>query len=307
MGQRRGVLCLFVALVAVGACHGATTDDGSSVQLQDNAITVGSFDFAESKVLAEIYSQAMEAKGFHVKRAFDLGPREFVAPALDAGLVEFVPEYAGTALQFDTLGSRKSDAQIHTTHDALAHALSSKDITVLDSAPAQDANTFVVSRALAQRYDLHRLSDLSAVASHLTIGGPPECERRALCLAGLEHIYGLKFKEFVPLDAAGPLTHAALADGVVDVALLFTTDPALSSSDLVVLADDRALQPAENVTPLVRTSVIEQEGPGLARVINAVSQRLTTDALQALNAQVADHEGAGRTVAAHWLKAEGLT
>ena len=145
MGQRRGVLCLFVALVAVGACHGAATDAGSSVHLRDNAITVGSFDFAESELLAEIYSQAMEAKGFHVKRAFDLGPREFVAPALDAGLVEFVPEYAGTALQFATLGSRKSDAQIHTTHDALAHALSSEDITVLDSAPAQDANAFVVT------------------------------------------------------------------------------------------------------------------------------------------------------------------
>ena len=105
----------------------------------------------------------------------------------------------------------------------------------------------------------------------LTIGGPPECERRALCLAGLEHIYGLKFKEFVPLDAGGPLTHAALADGVVDVALLFTTDPALASSDLVVLADDRALQPAENVTPLVRTRRVERAGPALAAAVDAVS------------------------------------
>ena len=95
-----------------------------------------------------------------------------------------------------------------------------------------------------------------------------------MCLAGLEHIYGLKFKEFVPLDAAGPLTHAALADGVVDVALLFTTDPALASSDLVVLADDRALQPAENVTPLVRTRALTRNGHDLMAAVGAVS---TTD------------------------------
>jgi osmoprotectant transport system substrate-binding protein len=308
MGRTRVIHVLVVAVLVAtfGACRSGSAPDRRPVALSDDTITVGSFEFAESELLAEIYSQAMEAKGFHVRRAFGLGPREFVAPAFEAGLVEFIPEYAGTALQFATLGRSRADAQIATTHDALTQELASHDVTVLASAPAQDANAFVVDRELAATYDLHRISDLSTFASGLTIGGPPECERRPLCLAGLEHTYGLTFKEFVPLDAAGPLTHAALADGVVDVALLFTTDPALAGSDLVALDDDRGLQPAENVTPLVRTGVSDRAGPALARAVDAVSEQLTTDALRTLNAQQGDTPGKRAAIAAHWLEAAGL-
>jgi osmoprotectant transport system substrate-binding protein len=298
---------LAALLVAtLGACSSGGAPDRSPVALRDDTITVGSFDFAESELLAEIYSQAMEAQGFPVRRAFGLGAREFVAPAFEAGLVEFIPEYAGTALQFATLGRSRVDAQIATTHDALTKVLASHDVTVLASAPAQDANAFVVDRELAATYDLHRISDLTRFASGLTIGGPPECERRPLCLVGLAQTYGLTFKEFVPLDAAGPLTHAALADGVVDVALLFTTDPALAGADLVALNDDRGLQPAENVTPLVRTGVLQRSGPALARAVDAVSERLTTEALRSLNAQQGDTPGERAAIAAHWLDAAGL-
>jgi osmoprotectant transport system substrate-binding protein len=273
--------------------------------LGDDAITVGSFDFAESEVLAEIYGQALENGGFHVRRAFHLGPREFVAPALMRGLLELVPEYAGTALQFASLGRQSSTADVRATRDDLVQTLANHHVTALEPSPAQDANTFVVTRATAARYGLRTLSDVAKIAPELTFGGPPECPSRPQCLAGLERVYKLKFKEFVRLDAGGPVTRQALKDGYVDVALLFTTDPAIERGGLVELTDDRGLQPAENVIPLVRTEIVEQFGPEMVKLIDAVSARLTTAVLGDLNAEVAG----GKTeaaVAAGWLKVEDL-
>ena len=137
-------------------------------------------------MLAEIYSQALERGGYHVRRAFDLGPREFVAPALARGLVEFVPEYAGTALQFSSLGTRSATGNVRATAESLDRALEKHHVTALAPAPAQDANAFVVTRRTAVREHLRRLSDLAAVAPQLTFGGPPECPSRPQCLAGLE-------------------------------------------------------------------------------------------------------------------------
>src|SRR4051812_24632535 len=144
-------------LATLAGCSSSTRGTATSSALRDNAITVGSFDFAESDVLAEIYSQALEGGGYRVKRAFDLGPREFVAPALARGLVELVPEYAGTALEFASLGSRRSTADITTTKARLVQALQARGVTALTPAPAQDANTFVVTRATASRDGLRTL------------------------------------------------------------------------------------------------------------------------------------------------------
>ena len=267
-------------------------------------LTVGSFDFAESRLLAEIYSQALEANGFRVDRAFDLGSREFVIPALAAGLIDFVPEYAGTALQFASLGATAPQATVGATHDALVGAVDRREIAVLEPAPAQNVNALVVTRETAQRYALHDVSDLEGFAPRFVLGGPPECPTRPFCLVGLEQTYGLSFKEFVPLDAGGPLTRSALDHGVIDVAVLFSTDPAID--DLVELADDRGLQPAENVTPLVRRSVVARSGAPLVEVVNAVSDRLTTQSLRALNGALAADASTLTGVAARWLKSQGI-
>ena len=130
-------------------------------------------------------------------------------------------------------------------------------------APAQDANAIVVTAATAARYGLRSIADLARVAPRLVFGGPPECPERAYCLPGLKRAYGLRFKAFIPLDAGGPLTLQALEAGNIGVALLFTTDPDIPARHLVVLADDRGLQPAENITPLVRRDVIVRYGPNL--------------------------------------------
>ena len=182
-----------------------------------------------------------------------------------------------------------------------------RSITALDAAPAQNANTFVVTEDTARRYGLTTLSDLAAVAPELILGGPPECATRPLCQVGLRDVYGLEFADFVALEAGGPVTHQALGDGYVDVALLFSTDPELV--DYVELTDDRHLQPAENITPLVHAAVVERWGDDVVAAINAVSDELDTDSLRQLNTVDAATPGADdvAAIAADWLRAEGLT
>jgi len=306
-GKRRALAVLATAgFVALAGCRSAPTPQRSSANvLHDNAITVGSFDFAESDLLGEIYSEALEARGYHVQRAFHLGPRELVAPALARGLLELVPEYAGTALQFTSLGTRVATADVSATRDALIEALAPEHITALAPAAAQDANTFVVTRRTADREGLRTLSDLARVAPKLSFGGPPECPERDQCLRGLQRVYGARFKEFVRLDAGGPVTRQALNDGYIDAALLFTTDPEIAHDHLVELVDDRGLERAENVIPLVREELISRFGPTLVHTVDAVSARLTTAVLTNLNARVANGD-LPAVVAANWLKGEEL-
>ena len=284
------------------ACAGDSPPEPQS--RRDDAITVGSFDFTESILLAQVYGQVLEGRGFPVRWALGLGPRELVDPALQLHLVEFVPEYSGSALDF-LPRARRATSDPDVTHARLATSFAKRGLWVLSPAEAQDRNAFAVSRATARRYHLRTLSDLAPVASRLVFGGPPECPARALCLAGLERRYRLEFRRFVPLDAGGPLTHSALAGGIVDVALVFSTDPAVATGRYVLLRDDRGLEPAENVTPVVTRELILRHGDSLVRAVDAVSARLDTAALVSLNRAVA--EGASvRTVAARWIRREGL-
>jgi osmoprotectant transport system substrate-binding protein len=306
MGRsRRIVPVVIVVLVTLAACSSGPASD--TVDRNDpDTVTVASFNFSESELLAEIYSQTLEAGGYPVTRAFDLGPRELVVPGLVRGLVDFVPEYAGTALQFLSAGRADAPTDSEATHAALRHALSDLPVRALAPAPAQDANTFVVARDTAARHGLQSLSDLAEVSRSLVFGGPPECPSRPLCLEGLDRVYGISFGDVAALDAGGPLTHQALDGGGIDVALLFTTDPALDRADLVELADDRHLQPPENVTPLVHDDVVATWGHDLVERIDETSARLTTTVLRQLNEQVASGRDEIATVAAQWLEAEGL-
>jgi osmoprotectant transport system substrate-binding protein len=275
------------------------------VTLRDDTVTVASFDFAESELLAELYSQALEAHDYRIRRTFELGPRELVYPALAGGLVELVPEYAGSALGFVDPDDGAAASGRRATNDALRAALEGTNVAVLEPSPAEDANAFVVTAGTAERDDLRALSDLTAVAPTLSFGGPPECESRPYCLAGLERVYGTSFDLVLALDAGGPVTHQAIENGDVDVALLFTTDPALTTGDLVELEDDRGLQPSENVTPLVRDELVDRFGTDLVVRLDAVSAALDTAQLRALNRRVADGEDVP-SVAASWLRQQGL-
>lgn len=191
------------------------------------------------------------------------------------------------------------------SHRDLVDELRDTPIVALSPARAQDANALVVTSATARRYDLHTVSDLARVASGFVFGGPPECPYRPLCLPGYEQIYDLRFGTFVPLDVGGPLTVQALVSNEIDVGLLFTSDPAIGEPDLVALLDDHGLQPAENVTPLIRSETLERFGTPLRQAIDAVSARLTTDTLVTLNRRLLAGASASR-VAGEWLAQEGL-
>ncbi|HZB70608.1 MAG TPA: ABC transporter substrate-binding protein [Acidimicrobiales bacterium] len=291
-------------MAGLAACGSSSEPEPARTALGDDTITVASFDFPESELLAEVYGQALSGGGYDVESMHRVGPRELVGPALARGLVEVVPEYAGTAVEFLGLGAVDGSADPTDNHDALERALAGRDLVALAPAGAEDRNTLVVTEETAARLGLRDVSDLAAAAPRLRFGGPPECPTRPLCLPGLEETYGLRFREFVPLDSGGPLTVEALQADLVDVALLFTTDPAIGSG-LVALDDDRGLQPAENVTPIVHREVLRRWGRGPADRIDGVSGRLTTEVLRDLNAEVA---GGRRPadVAGAWLEREGL-
>ena len=300
----RGFALALALILSVPACGPDVPPTTSA--LNDGAITVASFEFPESVVLGEIYAQALEAEGFNVRRQLGIGPRELVEPSLERGLVELVPEYAGSALEFLASGENIATSDEELTHARLVDAFAERGVDVLAPAPAQNQNGFAVAHKTAERHGLEAISDLTAIDEDLTFGGPPECPERPLCLDGLENTYGLEFDRVVTLDAGGPLTVSALRAGTVDVALLFTTDAAIQENDFVLLGDDRGLQPAENVTPVVRDEVIERHGDRFVGVVDAVSRLITTAELRALNASVALEGASPERVAAAWLAEHGL-
>jgi osmoprotectant transport system substrate-binding protein len=306
---RLALACVLVFSLAACISIGGPEGQGPrnpSLAAGDGAITIASFDFPESRLLSEIYAQALESNGFRVKRAFGLGPRELVQPALENGLVEFVPEYLGTALQFVRRGTVGVSADTGAEHRALVDAVASRGIAVLASSPAQDANALAVTARTAAMYHLKTISDLEPVAKQLVLGGPPECPSRPLCLPGLEMTYGLSFERFEPLDAGGPITVAELASGLIDVAVLFTTDWQIQAKGFVVLDDDMGMQPAENVTPVVREDVLATYGSRFSGVVDSVSAKLTTSGLAELNGMVSRNAGTLEAIAAGWLRSKGL-
>lgn len=289
-------LLIALSVLLAVACDSTSTPTSPS---EDDTITIGSFDFAESELLAELYALALERAGFDVHLDLAVGPREVAEPALQRGLIELLPEYAGSALNYVT-GEEAATADPSATHAALVDAMEPQGIVVLAASSAQDKNGFAVTDEIAQRLELQQLSDLAPFADGMRFGGPPECPERPLCLAGLRELYGLEFAGFVTLDASGPLTKAGLTSGEVEVALVFTTSPALLDARLVLLSDDLGLQPAENVTPVVRAATVERFGPELAEAVDAVSLRLTTEELRNMNGEL-ERGRPAREVAAEWL------
>jgi osmoprotectant transport system substrate-binding protein len=267
-------------------------------------IQLASFDFPESEILGELYGQALRQHGFPVEQVVQLGSREVVGPALEQGKVDMAPEYLGSALNFLNDRDRIATADPALTHARLEQAFAPRGVSVLAFAPAQDRNGFVVTGDLARRHGLEKLSDLAPLASQLTFGGPPECPQRPLCLQGLQDLYELRFARFEAMPSRA-VTAGELDTGEIDVGMIETTDPHLIGTDLVQLEDDRRLQPAENVVPVLRREVLDAYGPALVRLCNAVSAQLTTTELTRLNLQVADGQPAAEAASA-WLRAHTI-
>jgi osmoprotectant transport system substrate-binding protein len=301
-------LAVVLALVLSGCTEPGEPSPTSTVPADEpeQGIVVGSFDFPESILLAHVYAGALAGRGFPVRLQAGLGTREVVMPALLGGLVHLVPEYAGSALGFLSLGEESGTSDVAATHAALARRARERGLVVARPAPAQDTNAVVVTRRTAQRHSLRSIADLVTVDQDLVFGGPPECPQRQYCLRGLARTYGLRFGTFVPTDTGGPLTRQALRSGQIDVGLLFTTDANLTSPELVVLSDDRGLQPAENVTPLLRAQVVTRFGRDVLATLDEVSARLTTEVLRSLNGAVEVDGPSPQDVAEDWLRTHGI-
>lgn len=268
-------------------------------------VRIGSTNFGEQILLGELYGQILEANGYRVERRFNLGNREIVYPAFESGQIDMYPEYLATLLAFVTKSTDKASDPA-AAHRQLLEAFRGKGLSVLDYAQAVDTNAFVVLKETAEKHKLTKMSDLTPVASQLVLGAPPECPQRPFCLPGLEKTYNLKFKDFKPLDAGGPLTVAALEGKQIDVALLFSTDAVISAKGFVLLQDDKGLQAADNVAPVVREDLLNRAPSDFRQLINGVSAKLTTANLTDMNKQVGLDRKEPKDVAAAFLRAEGL-
>jgi osmoprotectant transport system substrate-binding protein len=295
------MLAVAVALCASGPGSAAGSGPGALP-----AVRIGSTNFTEQLILAELYGQVLEAHGYTVERRFNLGNREIVAPALESGQIDMVPEYLATYLAYLTKDKSQASADPAATRRNLQEALTPRHLTVLAYAPAVDTNGFVMTRGTSGKYHATRLSDLAPVAGQLVLGGPPECPDRPFCIPGLRQVYGITFKDFKALDAGGPLTVAALEGKQVDVALLFTTDAVIAAKGLVLLQDDRKLQLADNIVPVVRDDLLAKAPADFRSLLDGVSAKITTEEITTLNRRVGLDKADPRAVAGAWLKKKGL-
>lgn len=288
-------------LVLVSAC----TPGGGSKP----TIKIGSDGFYESKLMAEIYAQVLEADGYTVERSLGLGPRKVTSPAIESGQIDLKPEYIGSGLGF--YDETKTTGDPDANKAALQAILDGKGggITVLGYTPGQDTNAFVVRQETADQYGLSKMSDLAAVASDLVWGLPPECATNPLCGGALKDAYGVdiatvEVKELAACDA--PIAEA-LDGKAVDIAELCSTQPAIAQFGFVVLEDDKRTQPAENIAPIVRNDFLAKtDKTAFAKLLDGVSVKMTTEELTRLGVEVAVNNRDVAEVATEWLKANGF-
>ncbi len=298
------VVCTALLTLLAAGCGSSNPLGGGEISGDLKTITVGSADFTESKIIAEIYAQALEANGFSVKRQFGIGSRETYIPAVQDHSIDLIPEYTGNLLQYF------DEEATATTSDAVLLALLQAlpgDLSILYPSPAEDKDTLAVSQETAQRWNLTSIADLAARSPEVKVGGPSEFQTRVTGLVGLKEKYGLDISpaNFIAIsDGGGPATVQALTGGTVTAANIFSTSPAIEKSNLVVLEDPESVFLAANVVPLVASQKMSTD---LKRVLDAVSAALTTEALIELNTSVEGNEGVDPDEAAEsWIAEHGF-
>jgi osmoprotectant transport system substrate-binding protein len=272
------------------------------------AIKIGSDNFYESKLVAEIYAQSLEAQGYTVERKFGLGSRQERIPTMDSGQVDLVPEYVGSGLGFYDKTKISGDGQKNA--DALQAALNSanKNITVLAIAPGTDTNAFAVRPDTASSLSLSKMSDLAAHQDELKWGLPSDCDTNPLCAGALKD-YGINYppKQRTALGACDVPMAQALQGKAIDVAEFCSTQPAIAQFGFVVLQDDKQTQPAENMAPLVRNDYLAKvDKDAFSKILNDVSAKITTDELTKMGVEVAVNQKDVAEVAKAFLQAQGL-
>ncbi|HEX5591915.1 MAG TPA: glycine betaine ABC transporter substrate-binding protein [Solirubrobacterales bacterium] len=283
---------------------------GSAIQSNpDNGkvtLTIGSKNFPEQEILGEIYAQALTAAGYKVKSALNLGSETVALKAVKTGQISGYPEYASTALtSFFGLEPEEVPSEATEAWKKANEEFEKEGLEAFEPTPFASANAVGTTTETAKQYGLKTVSDLEGVSEKLSLYGSPECRQRIDCLAGLEKLYGLKFKSFTPVDIA--LRYNVLEKGQADLSILFTTDPQLSaeSDKYVILEDDKEVFPAGNVIFVTKKSVAEEAGPDYEKTILQVQEGLDLKVVQELDARVELEKETPKQAATAYLESAG--
>jgi osmoprotectant transport system substrate-binding protein len=287
------------------------SDSGGGGKIQrdeanaDVQLTIGSKNFTEQKVLGEIYAQGLEAAGFKVSKDLNLGDEKTALAAVKSGEISGYPEYTGTALL--SFFGKKADELPKDEMEAYEEArkgFEAEGLVALPPTPFTSSNEVAVTQETADKLGLKTISDLEGKSQDLVLYGSPECRQRLDCLLGLEQVYGLKFKKFVPV--AIDQRHEVLSSGRADVSIVFTTDPQIQREQEVLLEDDKGMFPPYNSTLVLRKDVADKGGESLTKTVKLIQDQLTDENMQELNARVDLDKKDPATVAEEYLNETGL-
>ena len=283
-----------IAALALTACSSGgdplTGDGESSAAPASDTIVIGSQAYYSNEIIATIYSQALQAAGFKVDEQFNIGQRDAYMPDVESGAIDLFPEYTGNLLEY--LDDNSTATSPDDVYAALKEALP-KGLTALDYADASDQDTYTVLKSFAEENDLTSIADLAKVSSKVTIGAAPEFEQRPYGPAKAKEVYGVD----LAFSATGPTTLESLLAGEIQVADIYSADPAFQTEDIVALEDPKNIILASNVVPIVSSDVADE----VADVINAISAKLTAEELVALNVQSTVDQKSPADIAKKWL------
>ncbi|WP_114907697.1 ABC transporter substrate-binding protein [Ornithinimicrobium murale] len=292
--HRTTALVALAAALTLSACGGGGdplaedegSQEGDSTGDGGQSLVIGSANFPENVLLAEIYAAALGDAGVEVSTNLNIGNREAYMAGLEDGSIDLIPEYTGNLTLYlnEAAEATESDAVYAELQEALPD-----NLTVLEMAEAEDKDSVVVTAETAEEFDLASIADLAPHAPNMVLGGPPEWRDRFTGVPGLQEVYGLEFSEFKPLDAGSTLTVQALLNGQIDAGNIFSTDPAIVENDFVALEDPESLFAAQNVVPLIATDAVT---PEVEEALNTVSAGLTTENLTEMMVQVQDSDPA---------------
>ena len=302
-------LGLTITTLALAACGGGSANplgssappSGSASSGGSGSIVVGSANFTESQILAQVYAQALKAKGLDASTSAPISSREVYIKALQDKSIQIVPEYTGNLLLFVDKSATATTAD--ELAKALPDALKPDDLQIGTISAAADQDVYVVTKEFSQKNNLTSLADLKNFSADMVLGGPPELEQRPYGPEGLKGVYGASLKQFKSYGSPAVKTKD-LIDGKIQLGEYFTTESAIADNGFVPLADPQSMILPQNVVPLMRSDVASN--PQVTAALDPVQAALTTEELTALNKKVDVDRDDASQVAADWLKSKGL-
>jgi osmoprotectant transport system substrate-binding protein len=301
--RSRAAKAAFAVSLGVAIVLGGLAGTARPATKSGPTIVIGTKNFGEEYILGELYKQALQAKGFSVTNKGSLGATEVIQTALTSGKINFYPEYTGVIVQVVFHKTFSGPTAAATTSNA-RKLEATKGFTVLNSTPFYDTDVIAVTNATAKKYGLKTISDLKKVGSY-KFAALPECKTRNTCLVGYKKQYGIGNPTFVPLASIS--AYSLLDDGTVLAADVFSTDPPLGpGSKYTVLSDPKHVTGFQNVVPIVKTSIAQAGGATFTSTVNAVSAKLSQNAMVAMNKAFYVDKQSAASIAKVFLKANHL-